>query len=221
MSTRRSLLLSIPVLLLAAACSLNATSGRDNRQGNYLIDTKSLPNYVTTIPMPSDPQELVVVKDVQLETKHRLSPFDFIYQSKPRPYHTPLYLMDFVRKRHYAEGTPDHPYRWIRPIGGRPYRYLYTGKFVAFQKDWKAEQEWEARKNIRREQEKAQKSARGHIVAPPPSKAKGLLGGTIIQQDQNSMTEMLPSGAYVFHPREELEAAGYHYNPSTGWVLTH
>ena len=34
------------------------------------------------------------------------------------------------------------------------------------------------------------------------------------------MTEMLRSGAYVFHPKSELEAAGYHYNPVTGWTLT-
>lgn len=210
----------VTALLLLASCGFYSSSGTDNRQGNYLINTRSLPNYVKTVPLPADSRDLVVVKEVRLETKHRLSPMDFIYQSKPRPYHGRLYLMDFRRRRVYADGTPERPYRWIRPIGGRPYRYLYTGKFVAFRKDWKAEQEYEARQALKKEKQKARESARGHVVAPPPAARKGILGGAIIQQDENSMTEMLPSGAYVFHPKDELEAAGYHYTKSSGWTRT-
>ncbi len=213
--------LVFPALLLLASCGFYSSSGKDNRQGNYLINTRSLPNYVKTVPVPSNPGDLVVVKSVRLETKHRLSPMDFIYQAKPRPYHGRLYLMDFRRRRVYADQTPERPYRWIRPIGGRPYRYLYTGKFVAFKKDWQSEQEYEARQTLKKEKKKARESARGHIVPTPPSLAKGPLGGSVIQQDENSMTEMLPSGAYVFHPRSELEAAGYHYAKSSGWTRTH
>ncbi len=207
-------------LLVFGSCGFYSASGTDNRQGQYLINTRSLPNYVKTIPVPSDPRDLVVVKEVRLETKHRLSPMDFIYQSKPRPYHGRLYLMDFRRRRLYAENTPERPYRWIRPIGGRPYRYLYTGKFVALRKDWQAEKEWEAQQALKKEKKKARESARGHIVALPPSPSHGPLGGAVIQQDENSMTEMLPSGAYVFHPKSELEAAGYHYSKASGWTKT-
>ncbi len=207
----------LSALLLFGSCAFYSSSGSDNRQGNYLINTRSLPNFVKTIPVPSDPRDLVLVKKVRLETKHRLSPMDFIYQSKPRPYHGRLYLMDFRRRRIYSEETPERPYRWIRPVGGRPYRYLYTGKFVALKKDWQAEQEWEAHQAIKKEKKKARESARGHIVPLPPSLSQGPLGGSVIQQDENSMTEMLPSGAYVFHPKSELEAAGYHYSKSNGW----
>jgi hypothetical protein len=211
----------LPTLLLLASCSFYSSSGTDNRQGNYLINTRSLPNYVKTIPVPGNPRDLVLVKKVRLETKHRLSPMDFIYQSKPRPYHGRLYLMDFRRRRIYAEDTPERPYRWIRPLGGRPYRYLYTGKFVALKKDWQAEQEWEAQQALKKEKKKARESSRGHIVALPPSPVHGPLGGAVIQQDENSMTEMLPSGAYVFHPKSELEAAGYHYSRTSGWTRSH
>ncbi|MGC8500559.1 MAG: hypothetical protein ACP5OS_05190 [Leptospirillia bacterium] len=211
----------LPMALLAlASCHLYA-SGKDDRQGDYLISARSEPNYVRTIPVPPSKESLVVVKKVRLESKVRMSPIDFIRESKPRPYHDygKLYLRDFHRKKTYAEEEPQRPYRWIRPLGGRPYRYLYTGEFVAFPKDWAEEKAWEKRKAIKRERKIAHESARGRAVDLPHSKARGPLGGAVIQQDENSMTEMLPSGAYVFHPKSELEGAGYHFNPAAGWSL--
>ena len=218
---RSSRILPVASLLFLASCHLYA-SGKDDRQGDYLINARSEPNYVRTIPVPSSDKGLVIVKKVRLETKVRVSALDFIREAKPRPYHDygKLYLMGFRRQKIYADGEPERPYRWIRPMGGHPYRYLYTGKFVAFPKDWAEEKAWEHRKAIKREEKAARESARGHAVTLPPAKARGPLGGAIIQQDENSMTEMLRSGAYVFHPKSELEAAGYHYNPVTGWTLT-
>ena len=211
--------LPVASLILLASCHLYS-SGKDDRQGNYLISARSEPNYVHTIPVPSSDKGLVVVKKVHLETKVRMSALDFIRETKPRPYrdYSKLYLKDFRRKKVYADGEPERPYRWIRPMGGTPYRYLYTGEFVAFPKDWEEEKAWEHRKAIKREAKAARESARGHSVTLP-AKARGPLGGAIIQQDENSMTEMLRSGAYVFHPKSELEAAGYHYNSATGWSL--
>ena len=214
-----------PVVLLAGSllltsCGLYSSSGQDDRQGPYLISTRSLPNYVKTVPLPANARDLVVIRKVRLETRHLLSPFDFIYQSRPRPYHGRLYLEDFRRTRIYAEHTPEHSYRWIEPVGGKPYRYLYTGKFVAFRKDWQAEQEWERRHQMKKE---AQKGPAGRRGAPafsgnPAAAARGPLGGKIIQEDKNSLTEMLPSGAYVFHPSSELKSAGYRYIRGNGWT---
>lgn len=217
---RHSRIFSPMVLLFLASCHLYA-SGKDDRQGDYLISARSEPNYVNTIPLPPSTKGLVVVKKVRLESKVRMSAIDFIRESKPRPYHDygKLYLMNFRRQRTYAEEEPQRPYRWIRPLGGRPYRYLYTGEFVAFPKDWAEEKAWEKRKAIKRERKISHESARGRAVPLPRSKARGPLGGAVIQQDENSMTEMLPSGAYVFHPKSELEGAGYHYNSVTGWAL--
>lgn len=107
-------------LLLLSSCGFSSSTGRDNRQGPYLINTRSLPNYIKTAPLPARTSDLVVIKSVRLETRHLLSPFDFIYQAKPRPYHGRLYLMDFLRTRVYADGTPEHPYRWIEPLGDAP-----------------------------------------------------------------------------------------------------
>ena len=206
-------------LILLASCHLYG-SGKYDRQGDYLISARSEPNYVRTIPVPSSDKGLVIVKKVRLETKVRMSDIDFIREAKPRPYrdYGKLYLMGFRRQKVYAEGEPERPYRWIRPMGGRPYRYLYTGKFVAFPKDWEEEKAWERRKAIKREKRAARESAKSHSVALP-AKPRGPLGGAIIQQDENSMTEMLRSGAYVFHPKSELQAAGYRYNSVTGWSL--
>ncbi|MHB8369693.1 MAG: hypothetical protein ACYDBP_08380 [Leptospirales bacterium] len=211
----------LPMALLALSSCHLYTSGKDDRQGDYLISARSEPNYVKTLPLPPTTKGLVVVKKVRLESKVRMSAIDFIRESKPRPYHDygKLYLFHFRRQKTYAEEEPQRPYRWIRPLGGRPYRYLYTGEFVAFPKDWAEEKAWEKRKAIKRERKIVHESARGHAVPLPHSKARGPLGGAVIQQDENSMTEMLPSGAYVFHPKSELEGAGYHYNSVTGWSL--
>jgi hypothetical protein len=208
-------------LLLLGSCGLYSSSGQDDRQGHYLINTRSLPNYVKTVPLPEDTSDLVVIKSVRLETRHLLSPFDFIYQAKPRPYHGRLYLMDFRRTRVYADRTPEHSYRWIEPLGGRPYRYLYTGKFVALRKDWQAEQDRKRAHVLKKEAEGARPASPRPL--PPssvssPSLARGPLGGKVIQEDQNSMTEILPSGAYVFHPARELESSGYRYVKGSGWT---
>lgn len=202
-------LLSAAVWL--SACTLTPGEGQDNRQGPYLISVRSEPNYVRTIPLPSDPSALVVIKTVHLETRHHLSALDLIRESRPRPYHGRLYLTGFSRTRIYADGTPDRPYRWIEPVGGRAYRYLYTGRFVAFRKDRNAEQA-----SLRKTPGTAKSGKRDARIG-----ARGPLGGQIIQEDRNSLTEVLPSGAYVFHPATELGQENYRYKKGEGWTKGH
>lgn len=176
---------------------------------HVLLDNKSTRFYVRTILIPANPDELKIVRKVELSTSHHISFPEFLRQVEPhhRPGH--FYLMDYSRS---VEEAPDSSVtgNWIRPLLGNPYRYHYEGTVVVLREEWEKMKANEQKK-VLDETKKVERERRSEGRLIGGEKALGPDGGRILQEDPHALTEMLPSGAYIVHPASELEHRGYKF----------
>lgn len=204
----------ILALLLPAACA--TTGNHVIKNDSDLLDNKSTRFYVKTVPLPAQPDAIIVMKKAALETTHHISFSEFLRQVQPVEPKAHYYLMHYSRRVVTTdEANPQG--NWIHPLFGNPFRYRYEGTVVVLKTEWSAFQEKE-RKKREKEAKKAEKQlkkvgasgSQGHGVAHGPD------GGKILQEDSDALTEMLPSGAYVVHPAVELNKRGYTFDAASG-----
>lgn len=199
------------VLLTGCASS---QGGSPNK--NLLLDQKSTRFYVIQVSQPVAPDHLILVGYSAFTTDHRISFTEFLRLSIPP--HSPghYYLTNYSRTIEYA---PDKhtDVGWVHPFFGHPYRYRYQGDLVMIASQWDKIQK-KREKNLVRE-EKAEKKA---AELSPEKKVQGPDGGEVIQSDEHSLTEVLPSGAYIVHPKRELVMRGLYWS-GKNWVpvVTH
>lgn len=201
----------ILVALLPAACA--TTENHVIKNDSDLLDNKSTRFYVKTVPVPPQPDAIVVMKKAALETTHHISFSEFLRQVQPAKPKAHYYLMHYSRRVVTTdEANPQG--NWIHPLFGSPFRYRYEGTVVVLRTEWNAFQEKE-RKKRQKEAKKAEKQLKkvGASGSSGQSSVRvGPDGGKILQEDSDALTEMLPSGAYEVHPAIELEKRGYSFD---------
>jgi hypothetical protein len=205
--TVRFLYLGVFFALLTACASTQGGSP----DKNLLLDQKSTRFYVIQVQPPRPPDHLILVGYSTFTTDHRISFTEFLRLSIPP--HSPghYYLTNYSRIIEYATNK-DSGQGWIHPFFGHPYRYRYQGDLVMIASQWAKIQKKREKKLVR--EEKAEKRA---AEMSPEKKVPGPDGGEVIQSDEHSLTEVLPSGAYIVHPKRELVRRGLYWN-GKGWV---
>ncbi len=204
--------LGLFVVFLAGCAS--SQGGTPNK--NLLLDQKSTQFYVIQVPPPVPPDHLILVGYSAFTTDHRISFTEFLRLSIPP--HSPghYYLTNYSRTLEYAPNNHTGS-GWVHPFFGRPYRYRYQGDLVMIASQWAKIQKKREKKLVR--EEKAEKRA---ADMSPEKHVHGPDGGEVIQSDEHSLTEVLPSGAYIVHPKRELVRRGLYWNGKE-WVpvITH
>ncbi len=199
------------VALAFLAASGCATSSDNTADNHLLLDQKSSGFYMIQVPPPTPPDHLILVGYSAFTTKHKISFPEFLRLSIPP--HAPghYYLTNYSRSVQYASN--DHPGpRWVRPFFGRPYRFLYQGDLVMIASEWAKIQKKRAEKLV-----KEKKEEKNAAELAPARSVRGPEGGEVVQADEHSLTEVLPSGAVIVHPKRELEARGLYWN-GKGWI---
>ncbi|MHB1562901.1 MAG: hypothetical protein ACYCXP_02220 [Leptospirillum sp.] len=188
-----------------------ASSDGGSPDRNLLLDQKSTRFYVIQVPQPKPPDHLILVGYSAFTTDHRISFTEFLRLSIPP--HSPghYYLTNYSRTVEYASTAHPGP-GWVHPFFGHPYRYRYQGDLVMIASQWAKIQKKREKKIVR--EEKAEKRA---AEMSTEKKVTGPDGGEVIQADEHSLTEVLPSGAYIVHPKRELVRRGLYWN-GKGWV---
>ena len=202
-------LVHIGVLVSLLSGCTSFQGGSPNK--NLLLDQKSTQFYVIQVPPPVPPDHLILVGYSAFTTDHRISFTEFLRLSIPP--HSPghYYLTNYSRTVEYAPGGQTGA-GWVHPFFGHPYRYRYQGDLVMIASQWAKIQKKREKKLAR--EEKAEKKA---AEMSPEKQVHGPDGGEVIQADEHSLTEVLPSGAYIVHPKRELVRRGLYWN-GKGWV---